>query len=145
MVVLLGCLGCGTPPEAPGESTASAAPTLTPAKLKRRGFVETQPRVWDTQEITVGELCDLIGCTTDHFSFVSGTQPGSELGPLVYDCGQVYAVVYHLREDTFTEEGWVNRTTPVRAAVVLYDETHPRPKDKVIREPGKKPQLKRLQ
>jgi hypothetical protein len=144
MLILLGGLGCGGPPD-PGPGDAAAdRPAVTPEALKRRGFVKGENGVWEAGRITMGDLCDLLGCQPDDFggSFPSSNSAFEEVGPLEYDAGQLHAEIWHRPEDTAqTEEGWNDRATVVRACVTIYDASHPRPKppmskSKLVQEPG---------
>jgi hypothetical protein len=139
-------VGCWTPsdnsargPEA-GDVPGS---NLTPELLRRRGFAETEKGIWDIDHIKFGELCDLVGGSENQFAFRSNSQPGSGLDPLEYDGGHVRALAYLPSNEPLTEEGFARKEWDVKATVIIYDETHPRPKGKLIYEPGKKPKLER--
>jgi hypothetical protein len=86
-----------------------------------------------------GELCDLVGGSENQFAFRSNSQPGSGLDPIEYDGGHVRALAYLLSDEALTDEGFAKKESDVRATIVIYDEMHPRPKFKLVHEPGKKP------
>jgi hypothetical protein len=125
--------GCWMPESGTGQKGSKVADVrrakVTASLLKQHGFSETDNKgVWDNSRIKLGEVCELVDCAPDDFQFLPNSNPASELGPLAYDGGQIRAIVNHLSEATFTEKGIRNINSLVKASIIVYDKSNPRPK-----------------
>ena len=129
----------------PGNSPTrdAAKPKLSGKLFQDKGFKPfgDEMGVYDIDRIKFGELCDLLGCRPNDFGHVPGSNASDpDSFPLEYDGGDVRSLAWHLTEETLNERDLRAKETLVKACVILYDKSNPRPVIKrVIQEPHKKP------
>jgi hypothetical protein len=69
--------------------------------------------------------------------------PGPESSPKEFDGGKIRVLFWHLSEMTYYDEASErNPQTEVKATIILYDKSNPRPViRRIISRPGQKPTI----